>query len=110
MSRRFGLTEDAVERIKRVFTGHPEVEKAIIYGSRARGEYRDGSDVDIVLVGGPDLDGRTLFSIITELEDLPLPHTFDISVYPAPGSEELRAAIDRDGVLFYERGKDSAPS
>lgn len=66
--------------------------------------------MDIVLAGDQDHDDRVLFSIITTLEDLPLPHTFDISTYPAPGSKELRAAIERDGVLFYERGKDSAPS
>ncbi|NLK20198.1 MAG: nucleotidyltransferase domain-containing protein [Synergistaceae bacterium] len=103
MSRRFGLKEETIAQINAVFARHAEVKQAIIYGSRARGDYRNGSDVDIVLVGGSDLDDKALFSIITELENLPLPHTFDILVYPASGSAELRVEIDRDGVLFYER-------
>lgn len=110
MSRRFGLKEEAIAQINGVFARHPGVKRAVIYGSRARGDYRNGSDVDIVLLGDKDLDDRTLFSIITELDNLPLPYTFDISIYPALSSAELRAAIERDGVLFYERGKDSAAS
>ena len=44
---RFGLPEHAVDKIRQVLAAHPEVERAVVYGSRAKGNYRNGSDIDL---------------------------------------------------------------
>jgi len=48
---RFGLTEDTIEKFHSVFRKYPEIEEVIIYGSRAKGNYREGSDIDLTLKG-----------------------------------------------------------
>ena len=53
---RFGLKEEAIQAINKVFVNHPEVEKALLYGSRAKGNYKPASDIDLTLMGdGIDL-------------------------------------------------------
>jgi len=52
----------------------------ILYGSRARGNYRNGSDIDLALVG-KELDLTTLFKVETELDDLLLPYKIDLSIH-----------------------------
>ncbi len=51
----FGLDEKVIEKIREVFARHPQVKSAILYGSRAMGNYRPGSDIDLVLTGA-DVD------------------------------------------------------
>ena len=65
----FGLSDATIEKIRSVFARHPQVEKAVLYGSRAKGTFRNGSDIDLTLFG----DGLTyeLLSLISrELDDL----------------------------------------
>ena len=49
MSANHGLTDATVAQIHEVFARHPEVEKAVLYGSRAKGNFKPGSDVDLTL-------------------------------------------------------------
>ena len=53
MNERYGLPEETIAMIAAVFTRHPEVERVILYGSRAKGNYRSGSDIDLALQGVP---------------------------------------------------------
>lgn len=97
-----GLSADTVERIVTVLTHHPEINKAVLYGSRAKGNYRNGSDIDLTLFG----DGIN-FSLLTqldnELDDLLLPYKFDISQFAILTHPELIEHIRRVGVVFYEK-------
>ena len=68
----FGLSEEVTERIRKVFAGFPEVEEVIIYGSRAKGNYKNGSDIDFVFKGG-QLSNNILSKINQKLDDLLLP-------------------------------------
>ena len=97
-----GLSEKTVSSIQGVFTKHPEIKQAILYGSRAKGNYRNGSDIDLVLVG-PALDLSQLFKIELELDDLMLPYKIDLSAYHKIENTELIGHIDRVGVVFFER-------
>lgn len=94
---RFGLQEKTVEQIKHVFSRHPQIEQAILYGSRATGRYKNGSDIDITLKG-EDLDLAVVNSIRNELDDLLLPYTFDISVLSQIGNADLLTHIETYGV------------
>lgn len=103
MSFRFGLSEITIEKICSVFARHPEIEQAILYGSRAKGNFKNGSDIDLTLRGGNDLTQELLYVIILELDDLLLPYTIDISLFNALSDSDLIEHIQRVGVLFYER-------
>lgn len=71
-----------------------------IYGSRAKGNYKNGSDIDLTLKGN-HLNLSLLNQIANELDDLMLPYTFDLSIYSHISNEALIEHIDRVGKLFY---------
>lgn len=98
----FGLTEDTIDRIKNVFSGYRQIDRAIIYGSRAMGNFRKGSDIDIALKG-KGLTLSTINKILVDLDDLMLPYTFDISDFDQINNLDLISHIDRVGKIFYER-------
>ncbi|MEY4568855.1 MAG: hypothetical protein RLZZ398_294 [Verrucomicrobiota bacterium] len=98
----FGLPNDTVEQIRAVFARYPEVRQAILYGSRAMGTQRDGSDIDLTLTG-KDLTLKILSRIETELDDLLLPYEFDLSIRRQIKNDSLLNHIERVGILFYER-------
>jgi predicted nucleotidyltransferase len=97
-----GLPESAVARIGQVLAAHPAVERAVLYGSRAKGTHRPGSDIDLTLFG-ESLTARDLGGIADALDELLLPYTIDLSLYAALDHPGLRDHIDRVGVVFYER-------
>jgi len=103
MTPRFGLKESVIERICDVFSRHPQVEKAILYGSRAKGNYKNGSDIDLTLNGGADLTLQVLYKIMDELDDLLLPYTFDLSIFHQISDPDVIDHIRRVGVVFYEK-------
>jgi predicted nucleotidyltransferase len=96
----FGLGSAALESIRAVFARHPEVRMAKIFGSRATGRFEKGSDVDLVLWG--DVDASLLAHILAELDELPLPYTFDVKDYETISHEPLRRAIDETARVLYE--------
>ncbi|ADE15444.1 DNA polymerase beta domain protein region [Nitrosococcus halophilus Nc 4] len=100
---KYGLRESVIEKICAVLARHPQVEKAILYGSRARGNYKTGSDIDLTLVGGAGLTLSVLGKIMDELDDLLLPYTFDLSIFNQISDPEVIDHIRRVGVVFYER-------
>ena len=98
----FGLQPAAVEQIRSVFARHPEVETTILYGSRAKGNFKTGSDIDLTFKG-TRLDLTVLNRIDNELDDLLLPWSFDLSIYSQITSPDLIEHIDRAGVIFYQQ-------
>jgi predicted nucleotidyltransferase len=100
---RFGLQETTIEKIRATLARHPEVEKALLYGSRAKGNYKNGSDIDLTLVGGPDLTMKVLYRIMDEMDDLLLPYTFDLSIFNHISDPDVVDHIRRVGVTFYEK-------
>lgn len=101
----FGLPPVAVEKIRAVFASHPQVERAVLYGSRAKGNYTKGSDIDLTLYGD-DLNQTMLLQIIGELDDLLLPWMIDLSLFLSIDNMQLREHIERVGVVFYQRSSD----
>ena len=105
MTIRFGLKETTIQQICGVLTKHPQVDRAVLYGSRAKGNYKNGSDIDLTLCGGADLDLRVLYRIMDELDDLLLPYTIDLSIYGNIGDSDLIEHIQRVGLTFYEKAQ-----
>ena len=101
-----GLTTTTVERLQRVLAHYREVEKAVLYGSRAKGTYRPGSDIDLTLCGG-ELNHTLLTRIDNELDDLLLPYQIDLSLMSSLSQPALLDHIRRVGVVLYE--KSAAP-
>jgi predicted nucleotidyltransferase len=99
---RFGLSEQTIERIGSVFARHPGVQKAVLFGSRAMGTCKPGSDIDLTLFG-EDISHREMNRIFEELEELDLPYSVDVSVFSALRHDGLRDHIARVGVVFYAR-------
>ncbi|HRO42109.1 MAG TPA: nucleotidyltransferase domain-containing protein [Flavipsychrobacter sp.] len=98
---KYGLSPETIEAICSVFAKHTNIEKAILYGSRAKGSFRNGSDIDLVLVGSKLLLTEQLV-IENEIDDLFLPYKIDLSIFHQISNKELVAHIDRVGKLFYQ--------
>lgn len=103
MTLRFGLKEASIEKICAVFAKFPPVEKALLYGSRAKGNYKNGSDIDLTLCGGNDLTPNIMYKIVAELDDLLLPYTIDLSIFEQLTDPDLIEHIERVGLVFYEK-------
>ena len=97
----FGLTDAEQEMIRAVLRRHAEVTEAKIFGSRAKGNFQPNSDIDLALWG--NLTVSTIAMIAGELDELPLPYTFDVQAYDAIRHQPLREHIDRAGQNFYAR-------
>lgn len=97
-----GLTNATVDRIHSVLVRFSEVDKAILYGSRAKGTHKPGSDIDLVLFG-PDLNASILSRISSVLDDLLLPYKIDLSIFANISNSNLISHIERVGVVFYEK-------
>ena len=99
---KYGLPERTVEKMCAVFAKYSEVERAVLYGSRAKGNYRPGSDIDLTLLGA-NLKRQLCATIDDELDDLLLPYSIDLSVFPELKHPELEAHIERVGKVLYRR-------
>ncbi|NOT83537.1 MAG: nucleotidyltransferase domain-containing protein [Methylococcaceae bacterium] len=102
MGNRYGLKESTISAIQDVLKQHHEVQQALLYGSRAKGNYRNGSDIDLTLLGD-GLTYATLNRIETEIDDLLLPYSFDLSLYAQIDNADLLDHIARVGQAFYQR-------
>lgn len=97
-----GLPATVVDTMCQVFARHPEVERVMLYGSRAKGNFRKNSDIDLTLIGA-ELSCRTLLTLMGELDDLLLPWMIDLSIFAGIENPALREHIERVGKVFYER-------
>src|ERR1700761_2862648 len=97
---KYGLSENIIHKVNGVLEKFSSIEKAIIYGSRAKGNYKKSSDIDIALKG--DIDLQLLSTVILQIDDLLLPYKFDISVYDHIVNSELLDHINRVGKTFYQ--------
>ena len=97
-----GLPQHAVDRLRDVFRQWPQIEGVILYGSRAKGNYRHDSDIDLCVVG-PDLGIADLLKLEGEIDDLLLPWKVDLSLYHLIEDPELLGHIKRMGTPLYSR-------
>lgn len=101
----FGLKDFDIKYIIQKISEFKQIKKAVIFGSRAKGNYKAGSDIDIAIIGD-DVD----FNVISKLHSLlenqgPMPYLFDIIYYTHLDNEALKDHIDRVGKIIYSNNK-----
>ena len=99
---KYGLTDTTILKIHAVLENYPQVERAILYGSRAKGNYKNGSDIDLTL-HGDELMLDVLYKILDDIDDLLLPYKIDLSIFHDISEPDVIEHIQRVGVLFYEK-------
>ena len=109
MNPKHGLSDKTASQIAGVLERFSVVERAILFGSRAKGVQRRGSDIDLALEG-IGLTWRVLGKIENELDDLLLPYKFSLIIYDEKTDSAVAAHIQRVGCTFYEREPVSAAS
>ena len=82
----------------RSFAKARKIRKLILFGSRARGDNLPKSDIDLAVSGGD----KTMFSLDVEEETSTL-LTYDVVDLDAAIQDNLRAAIEKEGILLYEK-------
>ncbi len=102
---KFGLPDKTIDMMHVVFKKYKQIDKVVLYGSRAKGNYRNGSDIDLTLFGN-DIDYKLQIDIFDDLDELLLPYMIDLSVYYDISNDKLKEHITRVGEVFYERKKE----
>ncbi|HOO33977.1 MAG TPA: nucleotidyltransferase domain-containing protein [Thermotogota bacterium] len=97
---KFGLKEKTIKSINSVFKKYKQIDKVILYGSRALGTYKNGSDIDLTLVG-KTLSFSSMTGIWNDLDDLLLPYTFDLSIFSELTNTDLIEHINENGIEFF---------
>ncbi len=99
---KYGLKDETVDAIKAVFAQFSAIDKVILYGSRAKGDFKPGSDIDLTILEN-GLSTTDLLRLENQLDDLLLPYTFDLSLYRQLSHVDLLEHILRVGLPFYTR-------
>lgn len=97
---KYGLKENDIKKINVVFANYPEVERALLYGSRSKGNYRNGSDIDLTLAGR-NLSLDVLLKIETDLDEIMLPYRIELSIFDNIDNPSLVEHIKRVRKEFY---------
>lgn len=105
----YGLTDSELQELRSLFAQYKDIDRVILYGSRAKGNYKPFSDVDITLVGR-ELTRSHLNNLSSELNDSSLPYNFDISILHQLKNPELLEHIQRQGITIYTKQEDNSSS
>ncbi|PWD97729.1 nucleotidyltransferase domain-containing protein [Marinilabilia rubra] len=98
----FGLSEKSFSEIISLLKNFPEIEQAKIFGSRATGNYKTGSDIDIAIFG-KNVNQKSILNLMDAFEDSILPYFVDVLDYKTIKNIELKKHIDEAGVEFYRK-------
>lgn len=97
-----GLQTQQIDAINHVFAKYPQIEQVILYGSRAKGNFKSGSDIDLTIIDQA-LSFSELLHIQSQLDDLLLPYKFDLSLKRSISNPDLLEHINRVGKIFYQK-------
>ncbi|MBI4126889.1 MAG: nucleotidyltransferase domain-containing protein [Deltaproteobacteria bacterium] len=94
-----GIAPEHLEKIRSIFRKYPNIQQVILFGSRAKGTQREGSDIDLALKG-KKLDSRLLTQIELDYDAFYLPWKLDVILYDTIENADLKDHVDRVGVLL----------
>lgn len=100
----FGLESELIIKLKSIFRQFPEIEKVVIFGSRAKGNYKVGSDIDLAIIG--DFSSNVLSKIYNQIDELNTPYKFDLINYNSITNNDLLDHINRVGKIIYTNKKE----
>src|SRR5574344_2024109 len=98
----FGLNEKNIKILIDFFRGIEEIFEVKVYGSRAIGTYRNGSDIDFAIYG--KINDDLISKIKYQIDELPMPYMFDITDYNTISNAKLKEHIEKFGKTFYKKG------
>lgn len=97
-----GFTDETRELILSILRKYEAIEKAVIFGSRAKNRFKTGSDVDLAIWQAQGSD--VIADLRSALEDSTLPYFFDVLDYRILSDDNIKKEIDRYGRIFYFKG------
>mgnify|MGYP000285989126 CR=1 FL=1 len=100
-NKNFGLKSSVIKNLKAVFESNPKIERVLIYGSRAKGNYYKGSDIDLVVIA-PQMSFSEYLRLYSELEELNIPYHIDLAKYELL-DDKIKEHIDRVGLEIYKK-------
>jgi predicted nucleotidyltransferase len=101
----FGISDKSYELLQEAFVKYPQIEEVVIFGSRAKGNFKKGSDIDLAIKGA-DCSPKLALDLSSYLNEfLPIPYKIDVIDYASLNHLELKEHINRVGVSFYTHPK-----
>ena len=97
-----GLSLSVQNKLSELFAKKPFIEQVVLYGSRAKGNFKSGSDIDLTIKSS-SMQINDLLKIENEIDDLLLPYKVDLSIYSLIDNENLKDHIARLGKVFFVR-------
>lgn len=98
------IANSLITELRKIFIKYKEVKKVMLFGSRARGDFKNNSDVDICLFG-EEITHLILAKISMDIDDLNTPLSFDLLHFDELSKEELIKNILSEGVVIYDGEK-----
>ena len=98
----FGLSEKSMEIIRGIYSQFPQIKSVILYGSRAKGNFKPGSDIDMTIVAAPSFDFSALAKVNMMFHESSLPYIYDISDFSKLTNPDLIEHIKRCGKVIYK--------
>lgn len=96
---KFGLSQRTIDELLNYFKSKQEIQKVLIFGSRAKGNFRRGSDIDFAVI----VNNIPVSHIAWDLGELPTPYKFDVVNYDSIDNPKFKDSIDTFGKIFYEK-------
>ncbi|MDR0473268.1 MAG: nucleotidyltransferase domain-containing protein [Treponema sp.] len=97
----YGLSDNTLDILDSIFRKYSDIKQVILYGSRAKGNFRAGSDIDLTLITGADFTFTDLLHITGDFDDSDMPYFVDVSIYDKLSNPYLKAHIDCAGKVLY---------
>jgi len=97
----YGLTDRTFNTLNSIFQKYSGIKQVVLYGSRAKGKYRNGSDIDLTLKTDDAFTHSDLLHISGDFDDSNIPYFVDVSIYDKLSNPDLKAHIDRVGKVLY---------
>jgi predicted nucleotidyltransferase len=98
---KYGLPERTFDTLCSIFRKYPGIRQVILYGSRAKGNYRNGSDIDLALKTDDTFARTDLLRIAGDFDDSDIPYLVDVSIYDKLSNPDLKAHINRVGKILF---------
>ena len=99
----YGLSDITINTLNSIFRKYPCIKQVVLYGSRAKGKFRIGSDIDMTLFTDGTFTHSDMLSITGDFDDSDLPYFVDVSIYDNISNPDLKSHIDRVGKVLYSQ-------